>query len=93
MAARAFLQMRERIRRQIDQRTIMLAGVSHDLRTPLTRMKLQLAMAGEDPEVANLASDVIEMERMVEGYLAFAAGEGEEEPKTTATLQVIEQHY
>jgi two-component system osmolarity sensor histidine kinase EnvZ len=45
-------------------------------------MKLQLAMAGENPEVANLASDVIEMERMVEGYLAFAAGEGEEEPKT-----------
>lgn len=82
LAARSFLQMRERIRRQIDQRTIMLAGVSHDLRTPLTRMKLQLAMAGEDPEVANLASDVIEMERMVEGYLAFAAGEGEEEPKT-----------
>ncbi len=83
LAARAFLQMRERIRRQIDQRTIMLAGVSHDLRTPLTRMKLQLAMANEDdPEVANLASDVIEMERMVEGYLAFAAGEGEEEPKT-----------
>jgi two-component system osmolarity sensor histidine kinase EnvZ len=82
LAARAFLQMRERIRRQIDQRTIMLAGVSHDLRTPLTRMKLQLAMAGEDPEVASLASDVIEMERMVEGYLAFAAGEGEEEPKT-----------
>jgi len=82
LAARAFLQMRERIRRQIDQRTIMLAGVSHDLRTPLTRMKLQLAMAGQDPEVANLASDVIEMERMVEGYLAFAAGEGEEQPKT-----------
>ena len=82
LAARAFLQMRERIRRQIDQRTIMLAGVSHDLRTPLTRMKLQLAMASEDPEVASLASDVIEMERMVEGYLAFAAGEGEEEPKT-----------
>jgi two-component system, OmpR family, osmolarity sensor histidine kinase EnvZ len=82
LAARAFLQMRERIRRQIDQRTIMLAGVSHDLRTPLTRMKLQLAMADADPEVTNLASDVIEMERMVEGYLAFAAGEGEEEPKT-----------
>lgn len=82
LAARSFLQMRERIRRQIDQRTIMLAGVSHDLRTPLTRMKLQLAMADADSEVANLASDVIEMERMVEGYLAFAAGESEEEPRT-----------
>ncbi len=89
LAARAFLQMRERIRRQIDQRTIMLAGVSHDLRTPLTRMKLQLAMAGEDPEVANLASDVIEMERMVEAYLAFAAGEGEEEPKTLLLSQLL----
>jgi two-component system osmolarity sensor histidine kinase EnvZ len=89
LAARAFLQMRERIRRQIDQRTIMLAGVSHDLRTPLTRMKLQLAMAGKDPEVANLASDVIEMERMVEGYLAFAAGEGEEEPKTLLLSKLL----
>ena len=89
LAARAFLQMRERIRRQIDQRTIMLAGVSHDLRTPLTRMKLQLAMASEDPEVANLASDVIEMERMVEGYLAFAAGEGEEEPKTLLLSKLL----
>ncbi len=88
-AARAFLQMRERIRRQMDQRTIMLAGVSHDLRTPLTRMKLQLAMAGEDPEVANLASDVIEMERMVEGYLAFAAGQGEEEPKTVRLSKLL----
>jgi len=89
LAARAFLQMRERIRRQIDQRTIMLAGVSHDLRTPLTRMKLQLAMASEDPEVANLASDVIEMEHMVEGYLAFAAGEGEEPPKTLRLSEIL----
>ena len=89
LAARAFLQMRERIRRQIDQRTIMLAGVSHDLRTPLTRMKLQLAMAGQDPEVANLASDVIEMERMVEGYLAFAAGEGEEPPKALRLSKLL----
>ncbi len=80
-AARSFLQMRERIRRQIDQRTIMLAGVSHDLRTPLTRMKLQLAITDPNSDVANLASDVLEMERMVEGYLAFAAGEGEEEPQ------------
>jgi two-component system osmolarity sensor histidine kinase EnvZ len=82
LAASAFLQMRERIRRQIEQRTVMLAGVSHDLRTPLTRMKLQLAMAHESPEITSLASDVIEMEHMVEGYLAFAAGEGAEDPKT-----------
>ena len=83
-AARAFLRMRERIQRQISQRTEMLAGVSHDLRTPLTRMKLQLAMlpqaADGDDTTANLKADVAEMERMVEGYLAFARGEGSEVP-------------
>ncbi len=80
LAAAAFLQMRSRIKRQIGQRTEMLAGVSHDLRTPLTRMKLQLALLGDSPEVGNLASDVAEMEKMVEGYLAFARGEGAEQP-------------
>jgi len=79
-AARAFLVMRDRIQRMIDQRTEMLAGVSHDLRTPLTRMKLQLAMIGEDdPEIAELAGDVADMEQMIEGYLAFARGDGAEE--------------
>ena len=80
-AAGAFLRMRERIKRQIRQRTEMLAGVSHDLRTPLTRMKLQLAMLGESEEIENLQSDVSEMERMIEGYLAFARGEGGEQPE------------
>ena len=82
-AAAAFLRMRERIKRQIRQRTEMLAGVSHDLRTPLTRMKLQLAMLGSATEIADLKSDVSEMERMVEGYLAFARGEGAEQPEET----------
>ncbi len=82
-AATAFLQMRARIKRQIQQRTEMLAGVSHDLRTPLTRMKLQLAMLGDTPEIASLQSDVLEMEKMVEGYLAFARGEGAEQQLTT----------
>ncbi len=82
-AARAFLNMRERIKRQIRQRTEMLAGVSHDLRTPITRMKLQLALLGDSAEIANLQSDVAEMERMVEGYLAFARGEGSEQPQDT----------
>lgn len=77
-AGRAFLIMRDRIRRQISQRTEMLAGVSHDLRTPLTRMKLQLAMLGDSPDAAELCADVDDMERMIEGYLAFARGEGEE---------------
>ena len=82
-AAAAFLQMRDRIRRSIAQRTEMLAGVSHDLRTPLTRMKLELALLGEQPEVENLSTDLQEMERMVEGYLAFARGEGVEQPEVT----------
>jgi len=79
-AGRAFLTMRERLRRQIQQRTEMLAGVSHDLRTPLTRMKLGLAMLDDGPEKRELEADVVEMERMIEGYLAFARGEGDEEP-------------
>ena len=82
-AAVAFLKMQERIKRQIQQRTEMLAGVSHDLRTPLTRMKLQLAMSGGDHGGEELRSDVLEMERMVEGYLAFARGEGAEQPVMT----------
>lgn len=82
-AARAFLRMRERIQRQISQRTEMLAGVSHDLRTPLTRMKLQIAMAPETELTASLKADVADMERMVEGYLAFARGEGSEQPVGT----------
>jgi two-component system osmolarity sensor histidine kinase EnvZ len=81
-AAAAFNRMRARIQRQITQRTEMLAGVSHDLRTPLTRMKLQLAMMN-GPEIEDLNNDLAEMERMVEGYLAFARGEGTERPSET----------
>ena len=88
-AAAAFLLMRSRIKRQIDQRTEFLAGVSHDLRTPLTRMKLQLAMLGDSPEAENLRSDVVEMERMVEGYLAFARGEGTEQPQRTGVADLL----
>jgi two-component system, OmpR family, osmolarity sensor histidine kinase EnvZ len=78
--AAAFNLMRNRITRQITQRTEMLAGVSHDLRTPLTRMKLQLAMLPDSPDTADLKADVAEMEKMVGGYLAFARGEGTEQP-------------
>ncbi len=78
-AAAAFNLMRERIYRTISQRTEMLAGVSHDLRTPLTRMKLQLAMLGDGPGIEELNRDVTEMEGMVEEYLAFARGESAEE--------------
>ncbi|MBM86204.1 MAG: two-component sensor histidine kinase [Rhodospirillaceae bacterium] len=90
-AAEAFRQMRERIQRQLTQRTEMLAGVSHDLRTPLTRMKLQLAMLGEGPEIEDLKSDVEDMEHMVEGYLAFARGEGTEELVTANPIDLVEE--
>ncbi|TWT03229.1 HAMP domain-containing protein [Reyranella sp. CPCC 100927] len=89
-AGRAFLTMRERLRRQIQQRTEMLAGVSHDLRTPLTRMKLGLAMLDDGPEKRELEADVVEMERMIEGYLAFARGEGDEEPVPVDVGELLE---
>jgi len=82
-AAVAFLEMRERIRRQIEQRTAMLAGVSHDLRTPLTRFKLQLAMLKDTPETEELRADVREMERMLEDYLDFARGHQREATEIT----------
>lgn len=80
-AAAAFVRMQERISRQIEQRTGMLAGVSHDLRTPLTRMKLQLAMMEHVDGAQELAADVSEMEQMIGGYLAFVRGEGSEKPE------------
>ena len=89
-AAAAFMIMRDRIRRQIQQRTEMLAGVSHDLRTPLTRMKLQLAMLGDKPEIHELQEDVASMEGMIEGYLNFARGEGSEERRPTNIGQILE---
>ncbi|MGB0671224.1 MAG: ATP-binding protein [Rhodospirillales bacterium] len=77
-AGAAFVAMRDRIIRHIGQRTDMLSGVSHDLRTPLTRMKLQLAMLDDIDGIDALAKDVSDMEHMLEGYLAFARGEGGE---------------
>ncbi len=82
-AAAAFMAMRDRIQRQISQRTDMLSGVSHDIRTPLTRMKLQLEMLGKDEDHEKLKEDISEMERMLDGYLAFARGEGGETPIPT----------
>ena len=82
-ATAAFIAMRDRIQRHITQRTEMLAGVSHDLRTPLTRMKLQLEMAPYSYALSDLNDDVFEMENMLEGYLAFARGEGGEDPALT----------
>ena len=74
-AAQAFLEMKARIERSIEQRTAMLAGVSHDLRTILTRFKLELALIGDSPEVDGMRKDVDEMSAMLEAYLAFARGD------------------
>ncbi|WP_425364961.1 ATP-binding protein [Jiella endophytica] len=78
-ASVAFIQMRDRIERQIEQRTRMLSGVSHDLRTVLTRFRLQLALLGEGEDQDELNNDIDEMQRMLEGYLAFAKGEAGED--------------
>jgi two-component system osmolarity sensor histidine kinase EnvZ len=88
-AGAAFALMKERLKSQVDQRTEMLAGVSHDLRTPLTRMKLQLAMMS-GAEVADLSEDVAEMERMIEAYLAFARGEGGEATRSSDLVALVE---
>ena len=78
-AGLAFIQMRERIERQIEQRTTMLTGVSHDLRTILTRFKLQLALASPGMDTEALEQDITDMQNMLEGYMAFARGEGAED--------------
>lgn len=87
-AATAFLDMRERIQRHIDQRTALLASVSHDLRTPLTRLKLELALADPSEATEAMARDLSEMEHMIDEYLAFAQGEAGEaaEPVDLAAL-------
>jgi two-component system osmolarity sensor histidine kinase EnvZ len=88
-AAQAFITMRERIERHITQRTEMLAGVSHDIKTPLTRLKLALAMLPENADTAPMRADVAEMEHMLDEYLAFARGEGGEESQATDLGELV----
>ncbi len=93
-AASAFNRMQDRIRRFLAQRTEMLAGVSHDLRTPLTRIRLALAVLGrrrpeEAEEIAAMVEDIAEMERMIDGYLAFARGEGTEQARPTDLVALL----
>ena len=88
-AAQAFITMRARIERHVQQRTEMLAGVSHDLKTPLSRLKLQLAMMGETPDVSAMRADIVEMEHMLDAYLEFARGEGGEQAITSDLGELV----
>jgi len=90
-AAQAFIEMKTRIERAIEQRTAMLAGVSHDLRTVLTRFKLELALIGKSPEAEAMKKDVDEMARMLEAYLAFARGDLGEQSATTDMAAFLEE--
>ena len=90
-AAHAFLEMKRRVERTMEQRTAMLAGVSHDLRTILTRFKLELALLGDSPEVEAMKKDVDEMGRMLEAYLAFARGDSGEQPAATDMGTFLEE--
>ena len=82
-AAHAFIEMKSRVERAIEQRTTMLAGVSHDLRTVLTRFKLELALLKDSTEAEAMNKDVDEMSRMLEAYLAFARGDAGEQSAAT----------
>src|ERR1700733_7564990 len=90
-AANAFLEMKARIERSIEQRTAMLAGVSHDLRTILTRFKLELALIDNSPEVEDMRKDVDEMAGMLEAYLAFARGDSGEQAQPTDMTLALEE--
>ena len=91
-AGLAFLQMRGRIERQIEQRTAMLTGVSHDLRTILTRFKLQLALLSQTNETEELQADVDDMQQMLEGYIDFAKGDTDEAIDTVNINDVLQRH-
>ena len=82
LAGRAFLKMKQRILKQIMERTQMLAGISHDLRTPLTRMKLMVTMMENSQDKQDFLADIDEMEKMLNGYLAFVRGEKDEQVST-----------
>ena len=90
-AAHAFIEMKTRIERAMEQRTAMLAGVSHDLRTILTRFKLELALLGDSPEIEAMKKDVDEMARMLEAYLAFARGDSGETSAPTDMAAFLDE--
>ncbi|MEQ8403929.1 MAG: ATP-binding protein [Oceanicaulis sp.] len=89
-AALAFMDMRGRLKRHMEQRTQLLAGVSHDLRTPLTRLRLQLALMPQSEEREAARHDIAEMEAALEEYLAFARGQAGEEPASVDLVALCE---
>ncbi|MBX2834665.1 MAG: HAMP domain-containing protein [Micavibrio sp.] len=89
-ASEAFIDMQRRIKRQVQQRTDMLAGISHDLRTPLTRLKLEIEMLSSEYDISPMKSDVAQMERMIAGYLEFVRGEGDEAVSSVSLLDTLE---
>lgn len=91
LLADVFIKMRERIKNQITQRTQMLAGIGHDLRTPLTRMKLQIALLKDKSAINSLSNDVQEMREMIDDYLTFAKGEGEENSSEQDVGKILEK--
>jgi two-component system osmolarity sensor histidine kinase EnvZ len=90
-AAAAFIEMKTRVERAMEQRTAMLAGVSHDLRTVLTRFKLELALIGDSPEIEAMKRDVDEMAHMLEAYLAFARGDLGEQSAPVDMAEFLEE--
>jgi len=90
-AAQAFLAMKARIQRHIEQRTVLLASVSHDLRTPLTRLKLEMALAEPSATTEAIKRDLSEMEHMIDEYLEFARGEGGEAVVDADLLALLTQ--
>ncbi len=90
-AAQAFIEMKHRVERTIEQRTTMLAGVSHDLRTILTRFKLELALIGDSREGDAMKKDIDEMGRMLEAYLAFARGDSGEQSAATDMAAFLDE--
>lgn len=91
LAAESFIDMKRRIERAMEQRTTMLAGVSHDLRTILTRFRLQLAMLEDTPEIEELNRDVEEMQRMLDAYMAFVRGDAGEPASATDIPAMLEE--